>query len=195
MYLDESAAGRRLESPRNLANRFGSGSGAAQNSLPGPIKAEVPSTFEPKVTETQLQRAGNKEGKKKLPIFMRNTVAILTRSGESQASVGREFGITRTAANKIAHGKVKSVDEALVAEKLGQAKDIALDRLTAALLGISDEKLSKLEPEKLSTVAANMSKVIEKMTPGNNGNNGNNISVHIYSPETRREDLYPSVAV
>jgi len=172
MLLSEATAQERLESPRNLANRFG-----------------TPSN----VSITVVPRAIHKPA---VPSFLKTTAAIISRSGAaSTTEVAEQFGFSAREARYIDSGKRPTgVDEVKVETALAPIRDIALEKLTNSLLGITKDKTDKLGAKDLSTVAANMSKVVEKLTPAK-AHEGNNVQINIFTPETRKEAAYQTVEV
>jgi len=176
MLLNEATAQERLNSPRNLANRF------AINPTPS------------KVTEIEIGRAGRREGKIAIPVFLRTSAAILARSGEDQKDVAAAFGISRPVVGMIERGQIAGVDEKQVAKAIEPIRNLALEKLAGSLMGMKQEKMDTLGVKDLSTVAANMSRVVEKLTPKTEAQ-GNNININIFTPEPRKETAYETVSV
>ena len=168
MTLTQDQATERLSSERNLANRF-------------------------KVTE--LRRPGGLVHQTFMCSEAQTSVALLARAGnDKQKDIGDIFGVTQARVSQIKRGESTSANEELIAQKLGQVRDTALDKLTDALLGITSDKLAATDAKGLSSIASNMSKVVESTLPKNAGNS-TNVEVHVYAPEIRPERLYKSVEV
>lgn len=172
MLLEADKAIERLSSDKNLANRFN--------------KAKV----------TELGRPGKNANTVAMSPEVATTIAILSRSGENQSKVGALFGVTQERVSQIKTGAhATKVDEQVVERKLGQVRDIALDKLTDALMGISKDKLEATDAKGLSGIAANMSKVVDNLKERDLGQQGAQVQVHIYAPETKPERLYPTIEV
>ena len=145
------------------------------------------------IIEITKQRPGRNEGVKNLDEEERNQIAIRSRTGETQTSLAHEFNVTTDTVCKIENGKVKGIDEERVAREVNDIRDKALQKLMASLNLLSEEKLSKCNARDISTVSANMSRVVEKMMPKEN--QIQNTQVIIYAPELRQEKYFDVVEV
>lgn len=174
MLLSHDKATERLNSERNLANRF-----APKN-----------------VTITETSYRGNRKGAPDLSPEVATTVALLTRSGDTSVAVGKLFGISNQRANEIKRGvNSTKVDEELVERKLSSVRDSALEKLTQSLLKMTDDKLDATDAKGLSSIASNMGKVVDSMRGRDIKGEGNRVEIHIYAPETKREELYQTIEV
>ena len=214
MFKTEEQVNTRLNSEKNLANRFGkvpAPTGAAQPhdsgatapaqvveivSVPEPLPVLIPpptSTTKPPNVETKiLQQPGNKKGNKKLAFHQRNEIAVRSRLGESQTALADEFGVSQNTISAIERGKTK-VDERMINERLDDVQDIAMSKLLASLGYMTSEKLEKLDPVKLSMVASNMGRVISGIR--RNDDDGPKVIVQIYAPELKKESSFKSIDV
>jgi len=171
MILTEEQAKARLESGRNLLNRFG-------KEEPRPVVDVIP-----------INRPGG-DGSE-VPREKRNELAARARLGENQTTLAREHGITQQAVNRYAQGK--SVDNDVVESKMNEVQDVAMCRLLSSLGFLDDNKLSKLGAKELSAVAANMAKVVGN-TREQKGND-NRVTVQLFAPELRKETSYKVLEV
>ncbi len=182
MFLDEQSARARLESDKNLANRFrASGFSVVEN------KPEI------KLIEKEIKLPGNIEKRGNLSKAERTEIAIRSRTGENQLHIAREFGITQANVGVIERGKAKGIDEDKVQRIINNVKDRALDRLMASLGLLDDDKLSGCSAKDLSIIASNMGRVVEKVTPKTEA--PDNINFIIYSPELKQEKAYDVVEI
>lgn len=192
MFKSEEQVNNRLNSDRNLANRFGkvSDPDPVQTSTIPPIEPEIkkPDNVEMKT----LQQPGNKLGKKKLGLHQRNEIAIRSRLGETQPSLAQEFGVSQATIGAIERGRTK-VNEEIVEKQIDDAADLAMSKLLTSLGYIDNAKLSVLDPVKLSVVARNMSGIVNSIRQKDD--NGPQVIVQIYAPELKKESSYKSLDV
>lgn len=186
MFKTEDQIKSRLSSERNLVNRFGNGN----SSLPTGSAPTIPTPSN--VTIIPLQQPGNIEGKKKLSIEQKNEIAFRSRSGEGQKILGKEFGVSQSAIGEIEQGRTR-VDEVSINKRLDEVQDVAMTKLLESLGYITSDKMEKLGPEKLSTIASNMSKIVGNIKQKDD--NGPRVVVQIYAPELKNENSYKSLDV
>jgi hypothetical protein len=168
MEITEQEAYRRLKSPRNVVNVLGSVLQIERHRIRGP---EIPS-------------------------FIKKTIAILGRSGEVQTEVARQFNVSPAEVSYCERGKISEHKDdpelkAHIEDKLGPVQDKAVERLMSSLGLMDDGKLEKSNAKDLSTIAANMSRVVANTVP-RNGNNGDNhgIQIVVYAPQQHKEEDY-----
>jgi hypothetical protein len=184
MLLDSESARTRLESPDNLINRLS-------------IPSSSPSSNQPssKVTIIEKDRPGGK--RPELPRFLRTQIAIAANLGTgAQKDIAQMAGTTQPEVSFLKNGKVKGLDEEAIEKVMGPVRDRALEKLMSSMGMITDDKLEKCKPLELSTIAANMSRVVEKTMPKeqvNQANTGANII--IYAPKINSENSYEVVEV
>lgn len=204
MILSKEQADSRISSQRNLASRFGkispspkehssedSHSDSSGSSLPSPEDNSQQASS--RVDVIPMRRPGNPGYQ--LPKELKTTIAILARSGERQATLAEEFGTTQGEVSYIERGKSKGVDESIVDKKLGEIRDSALDRLTQAVLGITNDKLANTKAVDLSSIAKNLSITVEKISPRKETSTENTPRIVIYAPQIRDEASFNVVEV
>lgn len=170
MFKTEEQVNERLSSKRNLVNRFGI----------------------PNVSIIPLERPGNKE-KPKLEQDQKDEIAFRSRSGEKQKDLAKEFGVSQSAIGEIEQGRTK-VNEAKVEARLNEVRDVAMTKLLESLGYISSEKLDKCKATDLSSIAANMSKVVSNVTTKSN-ETGPIVNVNVFAPELRNEKTFKVIEV
>ena len=193
MFKSEEQANTRLNSDRNLANRFSKVPDPVSDIIPRqPEQTEVVTPKPENVTVTELKQPGNREGKKKLAFHQRNEIAIRSRLGESQVALAKEFGVSQNTVSAIERGKTK-VDERAINERLDDVQDVAMSKLLTSLGYITTDKMEKLDAVKLSVVASNMSRVIGSIR--RNEDDGPKVVVQIYAPELKAKSSFKSIDV
>lgn len=173
MFKTEEQINERLKSERNLVNRFG--------------KVE-----ESKIEIIPLGQPGNKE-KPKLDIETKTEIAFRARAGEKQKDLAEEFGVSQSAIGEIEQGRTR-VNEVEVEKRLNQVQDVAMNKLLESLGYISSEKLDKCKATDLSSIAANMSKVVSNVRTKND-QTGPIVNVNVYAPELRNERTFKTIEV
>jgi hypothetical protein len=173
MLLTEEQANERLNSEKNLANRFSR-------------------SDEGRIEERVIEGPGKEKGSTNLTREERNEIAVRSRLGESQVALAREFNTTQPNVSYIERGKTKT-DEEKVESAINQVRDKALERLMHSLGLITDDKLSGCSAKDLSTIASNMSRVVEKTIP--RAEVDNKINLVIYAPELRQEKSFKTIEI
>ena len=167
MLLTEEQLEERLNSENNLANRFSGGQ------------------------VVTLPRRGKKEGERDLTVEERTEIATRARLGEGQKFLAKEFRVDQATISRIENGKSR-INESEVESRIEKVRDLALERLMTSLGFMTNDKLEKCSAKDLSTIAANMSRAVEKTGP-REGNN--NTQVIIYAPEIRKETSFKVVEI
>ena len=174
MILTEEQAKARLESGRNLLNRFG-------KEEPRPV-----------VDVIEIRRphgiGGNTTEKNPDGV----EIASRARLGEKNRVLAAEFGVAQQTITKYRNGEI-GVNEAAVTDRMNEVQDVAMCRLLSSLGFLDDNKLSKLGAKELSAVAANMAKVVGN-TREQKGND-NRVTVQLFAPELRKETSYKVLEV
>jgi transcriptional regulator with XRE-family HTH domain len=187
MFKTEEQINSRLNSERNLVNRFGTpnvvGDYEWKNDQSAPLN---------NVTIIPLQQPGNKE-KPKLDSEEKNEIAFRARAGETQVSLAAEFGVSQSAIGEIEQGRTK-VDEIVVQSRLDQVQDVAMTKLLESLGYITSDKMDKCKATDLSSIAANMSKVVSNVR-GKSNETGPIVNVNVYAPELRNERTFKTIEV
>ena len=168
MEITEQEAYRRLKSPRNVVNVLGSVLQIERHRIRGPA----------------------------IPLFVKKTIAILGHSGEKQTEIARQFDCSQNQVSFCENGKIAAHKDdpelkAFIGDKLQPVQDKAVERLMSSLGLMDDGKLEKSNAKDLSTIAANMSRVVANTVP-RNGNNGDNhgIQIVVYAPQQHKEEDY-----
>lgn len=179
--MSEAEALERLGSSANYLNRV-NGNGAAspppkENVTIAPLH---PTTYHPRLTDAERAAVG--------------VAARLT----SPSKAAKEFGVSFTTAARAAEGKTSAGDEVPavkteVQSRLEAVATQAIDRLVAALNGLTDEKIEKEKATGISKIASDMAGVVEKVTPKNK--EADNVQVVIYAPQVREERDYETIDV
>lgn len=178
MFKTEEQINARLKSERNLVNRFG-----------------TPSSSVPEVENVTVIPLGNpgNTSKPKLDIDEKNEIAFRARAGETQVSLATEFGVSQSAIGEIEQGRTK-VDEAEVSRRLDNIQDAAMNKLLESLGYMTTDKLDKCKATDLSSIAANMSKVVSNVRTKTN-ETGPVVNVNVYAPELRNERTFKTIEV
>lgn len=173
MFKTEEQINERLNSERNLVNRFGKTEPVVLDIIP-------------------LGQPGNKE-KPKLDQETKNEIAFRARAGETQVSLAEEFNVSQSAIGEIEQGRTK-VNEAEVNRRLDAVQDVAMNKLLESLGYMTTDKLDKCKATDLSSIAANMSKVVSNVR-NKTDQNGPIVQVQIFAPELRNEKTYKTIEV
>lgn len=178
MFKTEEQIKERLSSEKNLVNRFGR------------QEPTVPALEN--IVITPLGNPGNKE-KPKLDQDSKDEIAFRARAGEKQKDLAEEFGVSQSAIGEIEQGRTK-VNEAEVNRRLDAVQDVAMNKLLESLGYMTTDKLDKCKATDLSSIAANMSKVVSNVRTKNN-DSGPVVQVQIFAPELRNEKTYKTIEV
>ena len=201
MFLTNEQANERLNSSNNLANRFGRNIPA-----PSPVqkaeeieddKFEEPlegeSTEAAGIKLVTLHRPGRKQNSDTLSTEQITEIALRARSGEDQKDVAKDFGVTRQNVSYIEKGASKSVDNDLIDSQLTKISNAAIERLAATFGLLTDEKIAKASAKDISTIARNLSGVVQ--TIRNPQQTQTPVNVNIYTPELRSERSFRTVEI
>lgn len=182
MLITKEQAEARLNSPDNLANQV------VRNN----------SHFE----IVKINHGGREQGRATdLTEQERATIGALAHL-DTAKNIAREFGISRQHVENLKFGRVgaRGGDEkehpelkSKLGQKLEQVRDVALDKLMESLGLITQENLSECDAKDLSGIAANMSKVVEKTLPKQDGSQG--VKIQIYAPQLKEIDQFKLVEV
>lgn len=194
MFKSEEQINERLNSKRNLVNRFGNGNvESSPDPTPHENPYEKPYENPPEVIITPLHQPGNKLGARKLLEDERDEIATRARLGEGQKALAAEFGVSQNAVSNIERGLTK-VNEQTINARIDQVQDVAMEKLLTSLGFITEAKTSVLDPVKLSVVASNMSKIVQNIQRKDE-NSGPKVIVQIYAPERKKESSYQTLDV
>jgi predicted transcriptional regulator len=213
IILDERTSTERLNNPRNLANRFGSREPVAQsNETPQEPQHESPvdSDSDPSSSVSPedsglgdslniIQKNVNRGNgiSHPIPDFIKVLAGSLSRTKlDTQSNIAKEFGISQAEVSHIKRGNPNAVSpkvESQIESKLLEVKDSAVDRLMKSLGCITDEKLeSEKDVGKLSSVAANLSRVIDR---SQSGTHAGVVQLNIYAPQIKEESRFKTLEV
>jgi hypothetical protein len=191
MILTEEQAKERLNSDRNLVSRFSRVPADAVLVPTAVIESEPPPIATVEITEIKLNSRTPK--KAELDEATKIEIASRARLGESQSSLGREFGVSQNAVHYLETGRSLSLNEKAVEERINQVQDVAMLKLLSSLGFMDDEKMKKAGVKDLSTIAANMSKIVSNTRVQKD--EGNQVHLHLYAPELRTEKSFNVVEV
>jgi hypothetical protein len=176
MILTDEQAKERLNSNRNLLNRFGK---------------DKPVTS-PSVDIIPINRPKGDTGE--IPKEIRTEITARARLGEGQTALAREFGVSQQLVHRYQSGLGgKAIDEKAVEDRMNQVQDVAMCKLLSSLGFLDDDKLKKLGAKDLAAVAASMSKVVGNTREQRH--EGNQVTVQLFAPEIRNEKSYKVLEV
>jgi hypothetical protein len=156
MFVNSKKASERLRSHRNVLVSMGNEVIKEQTGL---------KTF---LADSQV-------GDTSVPEMMRNVIGAAA-TFEPCRDVAAEFGVGKTQANEHARALAKKVDV------LAPARELAINKMTKALEGISSEKLQDLGAKTLSEVARNVSSVVRNVTPEKKDEDTGRYTLNIFTP-------------
>jgi hypothetical protein len=132
MILTDEQAKERLNSDRNLLNRFGK---------------DKPVTS-PSVDIIPVRRPGGDSGDS-LPAEQKTEMAARARLGEGQKALAKEFGVHVATVSSIERGVQRfKVDEKAVEDRMNQVQDVAMCKLLSSLGFLDDDKLEETRRKK-----------------------------------------------
>lgn len=179
LLTDNAEASELLENSENLVNKLGI----------RPIQIEH-------LNIRKFRHTGSKG--KKVPSELRPLIAALA-TVEGTTQTAKDFGTALPTVNNFKHGKSSNdVPDAKLesdtAKILGTVRDLAADRLLAAIGLLDNDRLAGVtKATEISAIAANLSRVVEKVTPKLDQTNGP--VFHVYAPELRTLDRYEVIDV
>lgn len=222
MLLTEEELNARLNSDRNLANRFGSvkkqrvteitnvddATKVVKTELNFYIPLDKSADFNAPVTEIsgveaeviqeidhrEIGRAGRDPEVPNLSAEDVNNIATLSAIGIGQGKIAAEFGISQAAVSYI-DNKHKKVNRKSISVDLERAKDLALEKLLSSLNNITEDKLANADALKLSSIASNMSKVMDNTRDKSQDQVKDGIQIIVFTPEMRQESTYKTIEV
>lgn len=220
MFITEDQLKERLNSPKNLANRFKRGKLLEDRPFPDRNLLEDNDATEsgsPTISqETQSRWLENQESKcvniehkeirrpgnnrPWLSQQERNQIAISFANGnETQTEIALRHHVEVSTVSDIVnnHRRVenspRSVDQAKLDHALDKVREAAIDRLMSGLGNLTDDKISALGAKETSIVCANMAKVVQQTIPQEKS--AQQINLIVYTPELRKEQNFDSVEV
>lgn len=168
-YISEEQAKERLDSPDNLLNRL-------------------------RVKE--LKTAGRPAGKPNFSTMekvLAGSLAHIVGNKEAADIVG----MSPQHVMNIKNGKEGGEEvQEQIKTTIGKARDVALEKLVSSLDALTPSKISSLKARDAAAVARDMSTVVDKLTPKEEGNKNNGVIVQIYAPQQHTDEtVYPVVEV
>lgn len=143
-----------------------------------------------------VQRNG-REGDKNIPETVKELAGVLAHF-DSQTNVAESLGISVSQVHQYKNGRngQHAPNEELkdrIDERLGNARDIALDRLVDSLNVITPEKLEKIKVVNAASIAQKMASVLEKT--GEKKNDIGNVIFQLYYPRIQEEKTFEVIEV
>lgn len=153
------------------------------------------------VENLAIERIGKPTGKKReLPEQLKPLIGALSIIS-SQTAVAKEFGVGQQTASAYASGRRHSSysekDEKLesaIDRHLGKVRETAFEKLIGSLGLITEDKLKSAKVRDVSSVASDMSKIVERTLP-KSPQVGVGVQIVIHAPQQKDEDDYLSVEV
>lgn len=177
MILDSNeSADEKVNDPNNLVNLLGLAKPAIQH-----------------LDIRKFRFTGSKG--RTIPKELRPIIAAVAHV-DGSTKTAREFGISEVQANELKHGRgsVGHPNAELKRETgkiLDNVKELAAERLLAAVGLLDDDRLAGVQKAaELSAIAANLSRVVEKVTPKETHNPA---IFHVYAPQLKSLDKYEVV--
>jgi hypothetical protein len=152
MIISDEELERRLQSPKNLANLLDRSR----------ICTRVVSSSPPAT---------------RAPVVVRATAGALAIQS-SVPEVAEEFQLSPNSVREATHSHNPEV-KSRVDNAIERVRDLALDKLMESLGLITEEKVKKSTARDISVIAANMSRVVENVTPKQVGGN---VQLVLYAP-------------
>jgi transposase len=145
---------------------------------------------------------GRQEGTKETPEVIRKLVADAAMDGAPAKDIAETYGVSESSVAAYKNGVTSTTQynkgnggslTDFVDGKRDKIKTRAQNKLLLALKHITDEKLSEAKVSDLSTIAANMSRVVEKTMPKEQSVVNNNIV--FYSPKQISKENFEAIDV
>lgn len=218
MFISEKQSNERLNSPRNLANRFRGGRAVTFEEAIVSRELEENDATKGGAPEEEIETRGA-EGEESQCVFIehkeirrpgnnrpwlsqqeRNQIAIAHADGqETQTQIALRHNVQVSTVSDIVNNArripetSRSVDQNKVDQALDLVREKAIDRLMKGLGNLTDDKLSALGAKDTASVCASMARVVQQTIPQEKGNT--QINLVVYTPELRQEKNFDSVEV
>jgi len=157
MVIDNEELQRRLRSPKNIANLIDKS-----------YHCTKPNGSTPR------QRA---------PVLVRATAGALAKQ-TSVKEVSETFNLSPNVVREATHSTNPEVRER-VDTALDRVRELALDKLMESLGLLTEDKVKKSTARDISVIAANMSRVVENVTPKQVGGN---VQLILYAPQRQASE-------
>lgn len=194
MLLTEDELKSRLDSPRNLANRFSRKREIDVLEVNKDSENEEGVKLEDRgVTHIDKGRHVGRAGVVFHPQEVKNLAGGLARSGMTTRAVAKQMGLSQQTVHDYSHGR-DGAELPVVEDMAAKARDVALERLMETLGLLTPDKVAGCKAGEISTIATNMSRIAHNMTPHKEASD-TNINLVVYSPQQRIEGGYKVIEV
>lgn len=195
MLIKEKDAIERLASPLNLMNRLRANSSSSQK------RNSAMNLFVPQKGEQREEVKESKESRESTsliptPKFFDNP---FDKAGVESSESTKTAESEESSNNQTTPAVENLIENADAQIKLAQAHDLGLETLINAVQ-VLGTKLDDIKPEKLPSVIAATSKVVESIrkerNEANKSKNGNReVHLHFYTPVQKQESEYEVIEV
>jgi len=153
-----------------------------------------------RVAEVVTMPAKGRNGAKATPDSLRKLIAHDAINGAAASDVAEAYGVSESSVSAYKNGASSTTTYHEPSKSLGDYVDMTRDRIKSkaqnklllALKHMTEDKIKEVKPIELSTIAANMSRVVEKMTPRNEGTTVQN-NIVFYSPKQISKENYETI--
>lgn len=193
MLISREEAEKRLTSENNLINR-----------LKGSDETVEPEVVDEKAELVELRPFwnGGRRDSKNIPDFLKEIIGT-TAHLEKASNVADAFDVSLSSVENFKHARSGDDREkgknrelrARIEKNLGKIRDTAMNRLMESLNLLTEEKVGKCSAKDISSIAANMSKVVNNVTPEKDVDPDEATKLIIYAPTINQESHYKVVEV
>ncbi len=185
MFLTDEEVESRLSSSDNIMTRL-----VRPDDSPAPARRGQLVVL-PK--DKRESNSGRTKGAKNLTPMMREIIGTAAHFDKAQ-NVADSFGVSHDTVGNCKAGRIGSFKnseelKAKIEKNLDSVKDLALNRLMKSLNLLDDEKLENCNAPVLSKIAADMSRVVEKVTPKSDFID-QSTKILVYRPRQNAEEDY-----
>lgn len=207
MFITEDQLRERLNSPRNLANRFKNGreisDATEKESEPKAEDIVSKDVHQESIQFREIKRPGNNRPwlSKQERTGIAADYATQTCDGNkvTQKEIAEKYGVQISTVSDIVNGSrrvpesPRSVDQAKVDAQLDKVREAAIDKLMVGLGQLTDDKVSAHNAKDISAICANMARVVQQTIPQEKS--AQQINLVVYTPELRKEQNFNSIEV
>lgn len=213
MFISDEQLEERLNSPRNLANRFKRGKlvgddrptfSTEHQKLPDQLlekyeteEFKAAQQIEDTIQHREIKRPGN--NRPWLSSEERTQIAIEANDNETQTAIALRHGVQVSTVSDIVNNarrvpnSERAVDQGQIDRQLDKIREAAIDRLMSGLGQLTDDKISAHTAKDISTICSNMARVVQQTIPQEKGTQ--QINLIVYTPELRQEKVFDSVEI
>ena len=153
-----------------------------------------------RVAEVVSLPAKGRNGSRAVPDSVKKLVAESSLNGAAARDVADAFNVSESSVSAYKNGATSTTTYHEPSPQLKEYVDLTRDKIKSraqnklllALKHMTEDKIKEVKPIELSTIAANMSRVVEKMTPKNEGTTVNN-NIVFYSPKQISKENYETI--